>query len=184
MPKLHIRPATAADRSTLLTFHRALYIQHRDRFLEPELAPLYAYRDLDSALRDDVDAILTAGDSVALIAEHDARAIGYITGHIENDPRRVLRRKGVIEDWFVEQGERGQGVGAELAETLISIFRESGCEVVESATWATNEGARAVHSRLGFHEIEVKMRMRIAEASDARTPERPEPTGRARGGRT
>ena len=156
-----IRLASRADRAAVLRFHRELYIRYRDRIMDAALAPLYAYKDLDSALVDDVDAILHGPTSTALIAERDGVPVGYITGHIENDERRLLPRKGVIEDWFVEEPERGTGVGRALLEALLEKFREAGCQVAESATWAFNTGARNAHRRLAFEEIEVRYRKRL-----------------------
>ena len=153
-----IRAASRSDRSLLLHFHRELYVRYRDQILDPELAPLYAYTDLEQALRDDVDAILQGPQSLALVAERGGEAVGYITGHIENDRRRLLPKRGVVEDWYVDDGARGEGVGHALLEALTEHFTRSGCDVVESGTWAFNSGARAAHARAGFVEIEVRFR--------------------------
>jgi GNAT superfamily N-acetyltransferase len=161
MTDVRIRRARANDRAVVLAFHRALYVEHRGTFLDPEIEPLYAYRDLDAALRDDVDAMLTADASVVLLAERDGRAVGYVTGHLESDPRRVLSRRGVVEDWFVTETERGHGTGRALLDTLVEIFTQAGCEVVESTTWASNTPARELHRALGFHDIEIKMRRKL-----------------------
>jgi L-amino acid N-acyltransferase YncA len=67
----------------------------------------------------------------------------------------------VVEDWFVAKSERGQGTGKLLLDALIEGFRRDGCQVVESGTWAFNEGARKAHAKAGFVEIEVKFRKRI-----------------------
>jgi GNAT superfamily N-acetyltransferase len=159
--QLVIRRATRADRSAVLQFHRELYIRFRDQITDPEVLPLFAYRDLDSTLRDDVDGLLSGNDSLVLLAEKNGTPIGYITGHVEIDRRRVLVKKGVIEDWFVVADDRGRGVGKLLLETIIQRFRQAGCEVVESGTWAFNEHARKAHKQAGFQEIEVKFRMRL-----------------------
>ena len=82
-------------------------------------------------------------------------------GHIEVDPRRVLPRKGVIEDWYVMRDERGRGTGKALMTRLLDGFRTDGCQVAESGTWAFNEGARKAHAKSGFIEIEVKFRQRL-----------------------
>lgn len=156
-----IRLATRADRSLLLHFHRELYVRYRDQILEERLAPLYAYRDLDSALREDVDAILQGAQACALLAYVEDEPVGYITGHMENDQRRLLPRKGVVEDWYVDDARRGQGLGHALLQALEQRFREAGCQVVESGTWAFNRGARAAHLRAGFHEIEVRFRKQL-----------------------
>jgi GNAT superfamily N-acetyltransferase len=158
---LSIRRATRADRAVVLNFHRALYVAFRDEIADPKVIPLFAYRDIEGALRDDVDALLYGDDTVVLIAERDGVAVGYISGHMEHDPRRVLTHKGVVEDWYVVQSERRQGTGMLLLDTLLEGFKEAGCDVAESATWGFNEGARAAHERAGFHEIEVRYRRRL-----------------------
>jgi GNAT superfamily N-acetyltransferase len=156
-----IRQAARADRAVVLRFHRELYVRHRDEITRPEVLPLFAYKDLEGTLSDDVDGLLRTQDATVLLAERNGVALAYVSGHIENDPRRVLPKKGVIEDWYVLPSERGKGVGKRLLETLIERFRVAGCQVVESGTWAFNEGARKAHLALGFDEIEVKFRKRL-----------------------
>ena len=53
---------------------------------------------------------------------------------------------------------RGSGAGALLLRELEKRFIAAGCEVIESATWAGNEGARRAHDALGFREIRVMYR--------------------------
>lgn len=156
-----IRPATPADYPTVLRFHRDLYIRHRDQIAEPGVIELLAYRDTERTLRDDVEGLLAGRDTRVLLAERDGEPVGYVTGHTEVDPRRVLPRKGVVEDWYVARSERGRGTGKALMDALITSFREAGCQVVESGTWAFNEGARKAHAKAGFIEIEVKFRQRL-----------------------
>ncbi len=157
-----IRRAHRTDRALVLHFHRALYVAHRDSILPQALAPFYAYRDLESALQDDVDALLRSPRAVVLIAERAGEPVGYATGHTEeDDDRRVLQRKGVVEDWYVDEGARSDGIGAKLLEALAAVFRDEGCQVLESTTWPFNAGARQAHEALGFHEVEVKYRKRL-----------------------
>ena len=150
----------------MLAFHRALYVDHAGSIVDPELAPFYAYRDLDAALREDVEVILASEEAAALIAELDGSPVGYITGHVEEDPRRVLPRKGVVQDWFVEERARGLGVGKVLLATLEESFVEAGCAVIESATFPFNREARQAHERAGFREVQIKYRKRIGPAPE------------------
>ena len=156
-----IRIATRADFATVLRFHRDLYIRHRDSLARPEVVPLLAYRDLEGTLRDDVEGLLAGQGARVLLAERDGKAVGYVTGHMESDPRRVLSRRGVVEDWFVMKSERGHGTGRLLMEALTESFRLDGCDVIESGTWAFNEHARRAHAKAGFVEIEIKFRKRL-----------------------
>lgn len=156
-----LRRATRKDYATILGFHRELYVRFRDQIAEPELVALFAYKDMDETLRDDVDGLLLGRGTRVLLAERAGAALGYVSGHVEVDTRRVLSRRGVVEDWYVRTEERGHGVGRQLLEALTGWFRDEGCEMVESGTWAFNAPARRAHARAGFHEIEIKFRKRL-----------------------
>ncbi len=156
-----IRHATRADRAAVLRFHRALYITFRDEIADPAQVPLFAYRDLEGALRDDVDALLQGKDTVVLLAELKGEPLGYISGHSEHDPRRVLSHRGVVEDWYIVPEARAHGTGMLLMNRLLSHFKSLGCEMAESATWGFNHGARAAHAKAGFAELEIRFRKRL-----------------------
>lgn len=156
-----VRRATNKDRPTILSFHHALYVQFRDQIAAPDVIPLFAYKDMQATLRDDVEGLLTARSAAVFLAEEAGHALGYISGHIEFDARRVLCRRGVVEDWYVAAEARGRGIGPRLLDTLLAWFRADGCELVESGTWAFNENARKAHAKAGFEEIEIKLRRRL-----------------------
>jgi ribosomal protein S18 acetylase RimI-like enzyme len=160
-PAIEVRDARDDDYEVLLGFHRSLYEAHRDRVVSPEDLPLVAYRDYERILADDLRALMRDRDAHVLIAESGGEARGYITGRVTTESRRVLPRRGVVEDWYVEAGARGSGVGKQLLEALAARFVERGCEVIESATWSGNERARRTHTALGFREIRVIYRKRV-----------------------
>jgi GNAT superfamily N-acetyltransferase len=159
--RVTVRIATQRDRPALQMFHRELYVRYRDQIMDPELADLYAYRDLESALRDDVDSLLHNKDCIVMLADRGPNPVGYITGHVETDDRRLLPCKGVVEDWLVSDVERGQGIGKQLMDAMVNVFRQRGCQVLESGTWAFNDHARTAHAKAGFSEIEVRFRRRL-----------------------
>jgi ribosomal protein S18 acetylase RimI-like enzyme len=154
-PAIHVRDAREADRDTLFRFHKGLYEAHRDRVVAREDLPLIAYRDYERILDDDLRALMKDRDSVVLLAESRNVPIGYITGRIATEPRRVLPIRGVVEDWYVEEAARGVGAGTSLLRELEKRFTAAGCQVIESATWSSNDGARSAHGSLGFREIRV-----------------------------
>lgn len=158
---VQVRRAAQEDRDLVLGYHRALYLDHRNSVVPADILPLYAYVDFESVLRQDVDGLLARAGCVVLIAEQEGRPVGYITGRVEHDARRVMARRGVVEDWYVEEAARGRGVGRALIDVLIDTFRREGCTLLESSTWASNEGARRAHRRLGFDETQIQFRKRI-----------------------
>ncbi|MGB3051467.1 MAG: GNAT family N-acetyltransferase [Polyangiales bacterium] len=161
VPKIEVREADDSDRPVLMSFHRNLYQGHRDEVVAEQDRPLVEYRDYERILSEDLQALLNDPSSHVLVAESQGVAVGYITGRVSVEPRRALPRRGVIEDWYVVPESRGTGVGASLLRELESRFAAAGCEVIESATWSANEGARHAHDALGFREIRVMYRKRI-----------------------
>lgn len=163
---MRVRQARLEDLEVVYRFHRALYLDHRGAIMPEGMEILFAYRQFPHVLREDVEAMLRGEASVVLVAEDvDAgphpRPIGYASGTIQNDPRRVLSRKGILGDWFVAEDARGSGVGRRLVEVLFAIFQESGCSVVETSTWTFNTETRKAMDALGFREIQVTYRKEI-----------------------
>lgn len=159
-----LRRAELADRDTIQRFHRALYLEHRSALMPEGLEILYAYRDFENVLREDVDAMLRNPGTTILVAEDEAeRLLGYVSGMVEHDPRRVLSRKGVLGDWYVEPDARGLGVGRKLVDGLFAHFRVLGCSVVETMTWPFNTGTRKAMAKLGFEEIQIVYRQSLSE---------------------
>ena len=158
---IEVRDARHEDRDVLLRFHRALYEDHRDQVVAREDLPLLAYRDYGRVLAADLEALMKDRNAHILIAEADGTRVGYITGRLNVEPGRVLPRRGVVEDWYVEPASRGLGIGARLLEDLEKRFTDEGCQIVESATWSGNHSARRAHDALGFREIRVIYRKRL-----------------------
>jgi len=161
VPTFKVREADDSDRQVLMGFHQSLYQTHRDAVVAEQDRPLIEYRDYERILRDDLQALLDDPTSHVLVAESRGVAVGYITGRVTMEPRRVLPRRGVVEDWYVVPASRDTGAGASLLRELEGRFAAAGCEVIESATWSANEGARRAHDALGFSEIRIIYRKRI-----------------------
>ncbi len=162
-PTIQVREAVEADRDVLMGFHRALYQDHRDEVVSKQDLPLVEYRDYERILRHDLDTLLSDRSSHVLVAESQGVVVGYITGRTTVERRRVLSRRGVVEDWYVVPESRGSGAGSRLLHEIEARFAAAGCEVIESATWSGNEGARRAHDALGFREIRVMYRKRIKD---------------------
>ena len=158
MSKVTLRRASRDDRAVLRALHRALYIDHHGSIVPSSVAPLLEYRDFERVLRDDIDGLIEHPNAVVLVAERERHVLGYITGHIEEEPERRMPRRGVVEDWYVEPDARGERTGAALLAALEAIFREASCDLIESATWSFNEGALRAHEALGFEAYQVRFR--------------------------
>lgn len=161
-PSYTIRRARARDETALQGFHRRLYLDERQRFLATELRELGDYIGFEEQLSLDLRALLRDDDArVLLAATADGAAIGYVTGRLDRDPHRRHAHRAVVEDWYVRDDHRGQGVGVALLEAFTAEAKQQGCTVLESATWPGNARARQLHERHGFAAYEVRMRKAI-----------------------
>ena len=161
--ELVIRPAKRDDQAVLLALHRSLYIEHREAVLDDAELLATQYRDFEQVLKQDLLALIAREDATVLVAEAAGAIVGYITGSIQEDARRVIGRRGLVEDWLVTPERRDSGVGRRLMESLIDVFRNHGCQLVESSTWVENSGARDAHRSLGFSESQVRFRRWLDE---------------------
>jgi ribosomal protein S18 acetylase RimI-like enzyme len=161
---VQVREARAEDREVLLDLHERLYVGQRDRVVDRSDLPLIDYHDYEQVLADDLAALMADRSAVVLVAESGEGILGYITGRVRVESRRVLPRRGVVEDWYVAEQARGTGIGRALLLELERRLTSRGCDVIESATWAGNDEARKAHDALGFREIRVLYRKRSRAA--------------------
>ena len=63
-------------------------------------------------------------------------------------------RFGYLDDVFVLEQHRGQGIGAKLMREAVNHARKSGCVRVELGTRWDNVQARRLYERLGFREVD------------------------------
>jgi ribosomal protein S18 acetylase RimI-like enzyme len=61
---------------------------------------------------------------------------------------------GYLDDVFVLEQHRGQGIGAKLMREALNHARKSGCVRVELGTRRDNVQARRLYERLGFQELD------------------------------
>jgi L-amino acid N-acyltransferase YncA len=160
-PRAQVREARAEDREVLDDLHRRLYVEHRDQVVDANDLPLIDYQDYERILAEDLAALFADRNAIVLVAESGGRVVGYITGRVRVEARRVLPRRGIVEDWYVEQAARRDGTGRALLSELERRFAGRGCDVIESATWSGNESARDAHDALGFREVRVMYRKPI-----------------------
>jgi GNAT superfamily N-acetyltransferase len=158
---IDIRPADIRDRAALVEMHSALNVHARESLVPDDLRPLYAYREFDRVVAQDMISMLGRRDHRVIVAVCDREIVGYVTGRVVSEPQRLLDPKGIMGDWFVRSHARSQGTGRRLVRALLAWFRAEGCQVAESTTLPHNAHARQLHEDLGFHEVEVRYRTRL-----------------------
>jgi ribosomal protein S18 acetylase RimI-like enzyme len=155
-----IRRATAADLDLL----RELW-EEFEAGLDQEP---YLRETWDEA-KEDLSA--TVEDGVALIAEEDGRALGFVFCILGDRGRRTAH----VSDLYVRPEARGRGIGQALFAELVEPARAAGLEHVSLEVLVRNTEARRLYERLGFAPVDTFMVAPLGAfaervASDERPP--------------
>lgn len=149
MPSLTIRPASAADVDTILHFIKSLAAFER----EPD-AVKTTPQDL---LRDGFGQ---RPKFESLIAEMDGAPVGFALFFPTYSTWEGTA--GIhLEDIFVEESVRDQGVGHKLMRALAAIAVERGCARLELQVLDWNP-ARKFYRRLGLEHMQEWLLYRVS----------------------
>lgn len=94
----------------------------------------------------------------AIFVSQDAD--GMLTGFLEVSLRShadgcdIEQPVGYVEGWFVREGFRGRGIGAELMRASEDWARGLGCTEMASDALIDNEASQNAHQALGFAEVD------------------------------
>jgi ribosomal protein S18 acetylase RimI-like enzyme len=150
-----IRPATAADASTLGRLGALLVRTHHDfdpkRFIP---ASPQTERGYGGFLRSQIED----PDVVVLVAEMDGQVIGYAYGSNEGTDYMSLRGPaGVLHDIIVDPERRQRGAGRALLEAIVAALRAKGAPRIVLQTAERNAGAQRLFASAGFRTTMLEM---------------------------
>lgn len=158
-----IRPATPSDAPDLVRligeladYERLAHESHPDEnALRAQLAP-----DADPRIE-------------ALVAVVDDRTVGFALFFPSYST--FLTNFGLyLEDLYVEEAYRGQGIGYALLTTLVRLAAERGCGRLEWSVLDWNEPAIAFYRQMGAEPLSDWTKMRMdAEAIDRLSGHKP-----------
>lgn len=87
-----------------------------------------------------------------LVAEDQAKVIGYLLYHFGYDSDRAARNMHVV-DLYVDPAARNQGVGKALMARAANIARETSAEEMIWSVYQSNTIASAFYEKLGAQRI-------------------------------
>jgi GNAT superfamily N-acetyltransferase len=90
-----------------------------------------------------------------------ARAYLYL---IKNDLR--TEPYGLMEDVFVDESMRGQGLGTELVKKIISLAKLHGCYKIIATSRYGREEVHKLYEKLGFKNFGIEYKMYLEGDSD------------------
>lgn len=148
---MKIRKAVPEDKTQLIQFLND-FVEYHEKFnvISPELAPFEEYKDKDNYFKLVADWYLDKKKSFTYVAEDNNNLIGYISGYIEKRDSRKMDTKGVIEDWFVYEKYRSQGVGQKLLNQLTAEFKKHHCTHLSVNAFIDNKDTVEKYRHLGF----------------------------------
>lgn len=141
-PQVEVRPAVPKDRQAFLVLAEALYQEFGEhRPSSRRLAKLF-----DDAVAGDSPFTLF----VAVVGDELCGMLSLAIAPTTQDAGCF----GYLDDVFVLEQYRGQGIGTKLMREALNHARKSGCVRVELGTRRDNVRARRLYERLGFQELD------------------------------
>ena len=98
-----------------------------------------------------------ASRGIALLAfDHEGRDIGMAEASLRHDYVNGTASSpvGFLEAWYVQDDDRGRGVGRALIAAVEAWTRDHGCSELASDALLNNTGSHAAHAACGFEETE------------------------------
>jgi aminoglycoside 6'-N-acetyltransferase I len=153
MKETRVRLAQPADREQLAQMRAALW---------PESSAEEHAQELGLILSGKFPAVMP------LVIFVSTASNGTLTGFLEAGLRSCAdgcepsRAVGYVEGWYVVEGWRKQGIGAELLRAAEDWARSQGCVEMASDTAIDNLESQRAHEALGFKMVERSVLYRKA----------------------
>jgi len=145
---VEIRDASVGDEAQW----RAVWVEHFD-FHKVDLASAIT----DSTWRRILDPHSTVSMRVAMV---DGELVGYAI-YFAHPSTWVMADDCYLEDLYVSDRVRGQGIGRALMDDLIALARGNGWSHLYWHTHESNEGARRLYDRYVKSDGSVRYRMKL-----------------------
>lgn len=112
----------------------------------------------ESQIRESLSQRLVVGG--VRLARIDDEPVGFTTFYPEQGVFEQDHSRGIIENLFVVESRRGEGVGTALLEAAVDALQESGADRIALDVLAANEQARSFYRDHGFepHRVELERR--------------------------
>ncbi len=94
----------------------------------------------------------------ALVARRDGSIVGFVTFDVEAGQYRQDVSRGVIQNIYVQESDRNEGIGDGLLDAAETALDSRGADIVSLEAMAENRSARRFYERHGYepHRIELE----------------------------
>jgi ribosomal protein S18 acetylase RimI-like enzyme len=156
MNNISIRKATIGDLSDIQHLRKLLFELERSEF-DSALNIEWSYEDAGKqTLTDQIEK----GNNLALIAESNSKIVGFLTGSTWSEATMKDHQLiGQLENIFVMDDFRGQGIGSELIKKFVGWAKNKGAVRLIIVASHLNKKAIGLYKKMGFVDHTIKLRM-------------------------
>lgn len=123
------------------------------------------YKNEDEMIEKAATEFATDPKHICFVAEREGVLVGFVSGCLNVDDDRVYDSKGSIEDWFVSEAYRGEGIGRRLWDALMDEFVRQDCSWLELNAFASNPAIEFYKSQ-GFTNSTVTMVKKLKDIKE------------------
>ena len=153
---LTVRAATTQDRCVVEEFGAAL--QEFERKMRPSRCP---GPEMKREYAETLFQRVTHQNGAIFLAEADARPVGYLACHVDEDVLELVRAELVVSDVWVAPKMRSRGVFRTLISAVQEHARALGVSRIVISTLFLNEDACAAYESLGFRRSLVTFECKV-----------------------
>lgn len=142
---MEIRKANLEDLKQILALNLALF--KFERAFGTSYSLVWTYSEYGQSY---FKRRLTQGNGIVFLVLEVKMAIGYICGYVDNFPYREPSRMGVIDNMFIKEDSRRQGVGSKLIEAFELEAKQKGATRIKVEAIFANNIARNFYRNSDF----------------------------------
>lgn len=152
---MNIRRGSLKDLAQVQRLNRALFqFEHDQGFYHGDSYNLnWPYED--AGIQYFRSCLEPVSPSAVFVAENAGRLVGYIASSYATRGYRSINPIGSLDNMFVEDEYRGQGVGSALVAAFKQWAAEEGVAIIQVNACAGNKRAIKFYQRCGFADHEV-----------------------------
>jgi ribosomal protein S18 acetylase RimI-like enzyme len=156
--EITIRKATPKDFESIQALNKALF-DYETRFND-EYNLEWTYSEIGEKY---FAHRLESTNTIAFVAEQNQETIGYILAFINTYPFRKNNPIAEIENMFIKDEKRKQGVGSKLMQAVKKEALRRGVKRLKVEAVAQNTNAINFYKKCGFTEFDLILEMNVEE---------------------
>jgi GNAT superfamily N-acetyltransferase len=154
---ISIRRGIPSDLADVQRLNRALFQYEHDHGYYSDNSYNLNWPYEEAGTKYFTDCLSGRPDRVVFIVEASGKAVAYLAASYATKPFRSQNPIGELDNMFVEEAYRHQGVGTQLVEAFKGWARESQVARIRVGAFAHNSPALAFYRRLGFTDTELHL---------------------------